>query len=166
MSTPRIPTNYHHTIHPDAPFDVDTELSGGMDARHSGQIATALSGSVQNIISGNLNTTNTLKLTGDVKEPVATDNKMEILNLPRFTLQDIKDLMKHRVRIPNYTNICFKMMGVEFFSICTSGEGQIITEPYVPTSAEVCEDDCCQPDTRPFPKRSDIRVTDTKKQTP
>jgi len=153
MSTPKIPTDFHHTIHPDRTFDVDTELSGGMDANHSGKIESQLSGSVENKISGTLNTINTLKLTGDSKEPVATDNKVEILNLPRFTLQDIKDLMKHRVRIPNYSNICFKMLGVEFFSICTSGEGQIITEPYVPTSVELCEDDCCEPDVRPFPER-------------
>ncbi|MEM7551586.1 MAG: hypothetical protein AAF363_18020 [Bacteroidota bacterium] len=158
MSTPKIPTTYTHHLRPDKPWDLETELSGGMDARHSGKIATELSGSVENKISGNLNTNNTLKLTGDSKEPVATDSKVEILNLPRFTLQDIKDMMKNRVRIPNYSNVCFKMLGVEFFSICVSGEGQIITEPYVPNAAERCEEDpCCEPDVRPFPGRDTKR---------
>ncbi|WGK64233.1 hypothetical protein [Croceiramulus getboli] len=151
MSTPKIPTSYTHNLNPIRPFDLDTQLSGGMDARHSGKLETELSGSVKNEISGSLTTTNTLKLTGDSKEPVAT----EILNLPRFTLDDIKDLMKQRVRIPNYSNVCFKMMGIEFFSICMGGESQIITEPYIPTAAERCEEDpCCKPDTRPFPGRN------------
>ncbi|MGB5943674.1 MAG: hypothetical protein WBG71_12400 [Leeuwenhoekiella sp.] len=146
MSVPTIPQDYTHKLQPTAPFDVD--------ASHSGKIETEISGSLENKISGSLTTTNTLKLTGDSKEPVVTDSKLEILNLPRFTLQDIKDLMKQRVRIPNYSNVCFKMMGVEFFSVCMSGESQVITEPYVPNAAERCEDDaCCEPDTRPFPQR-------------
>ncbi|WP_339697969.1 hypothetical protein [uncultured Marixanthomonas sp.] len=151
MSVPKIPTNYTHNLNPIRPFDIDADL----DAKHSGKIATELSGSVENKISGSLSTTNTLKLTGDANEPVATDNKLELMNLPRFTLKDIKDLMKQRVRIPNYSNVCFKMLGVEFFSICVGGESQIITEPYVPNAAERCEEDpCCKPDTRPFPDRN------------
>jgi hypothetical protein len=128
--------------------ELDTKLSGAFNADHSGSLETKMSGSLE--------TDNVLKLTGDPNEPVSTDSKIEILNLPRFALQDIKDMMKHRVRIPNYSNMCFKMMGVELFSICVSGEGQVITEPYVPNAAERCEDDFCQPDTRPFPEeRSD-----------
>jgi hypothetical protein len=135
MSTPKIPTTYTHNLKPTDTFDVDTMIEGGLDTN----------------VSGSLSTDNVLKLTGDSKQPVITDSKIELLNLPRFTLKDIHDLKKTRVRIPNYSNVCFKMMGVEFFSICMSGEGQIITEPYEPTAAERCEDDCCQPDTRPFP---------------
>jgi hypothetical protein len=154
MSTPKIPTSYHHHLYPEKTFDIDSTLDGGFDAKHSGKIETALSGSVENKLSGNITTTNTLKLTGDAKEPVSTDSKLEIMNLPRFSLQDIKDLMKNRVRIPNYTTVGLKFMGIEFFSICVSGEGQIITEPYVPNAAERCEEDpCCAPDTRPFPER-------------
>ena len=156
MSMPKIPTDYSHHLYPEKTFDIESNLSGGFDANHSGKIETALSGSVENKISGNLNTNNTLKLTGDAKEPVSTDSKIEIMNLPRFTLQDIKGMMKNRVRIPNYTTVGLKFLGIEFFSICVSGEGQIITEPYVPNSAELCEDDpCCAPDTRPFPERKD-----------
>ena len=69
-------------------------------------------------------------------------------------IQDIKDMMKVRVRIPNYSQVCFKVMGLELFSICVNGEGQVITEPYIPTAAERCETDCCEPDTRPFPERN------------
>lgn len=151
MSTPKIPTTYTHKLKPEETFDVDSMIDGGLDTRMSGGFDANHSGSLETKVSGSLKTDNVLKLTGDPKEPVSTDSKVEILNLPRFTLQDIKDMMKTRVRIPNYSNVCFKMMGVEFFSVCMSGEGQVITEPYVPNAAERCEDDCCQPDTRPFP---------------
>ena len=137
MSTPKIPSTFTHNLRPKETFDIDTMIDGGLDTN----------------VSGSLSTDNVLKLTGDSKNPVSTDSKVEILNLPRFTLEDIDDLRRNRVRIPNYSNLCFKLMGMELFSICMSGEGQVITEPYVPTAAERCEDECCQPDTRPFPDR-------------
>jgi hypothetical protein len=157
MSVPSIPTSFTHHLRPDKTFDVDstidggldTNLSGGFDAKHSGTVGVDMGGKLE------LDTTNVLTLRGDDKNPVYTDSKMEILNLPRFTLQDIKDMMKVRMRIPNYTNVCFKVMGTELFSICMSGEGQVITEPYIPNAAERCETNCCEPDTRPFPERND-----------
>jgi hypothetical protein len=91
---------------------------------------------------------------------VSTDSKVEILNLPRFTLQDIKDMMKVRVRIPNYSQVCFKLLGQEFFTICMNGESQVITEPYVPNALERCEIECCEPDTRPFPENKDRNPND------
>lgn len=151
---PSIPTSYKHEIKPTGIFDVDSTIDGGLDTRMSGGFGATHSGSLNTIMSGKLETDNVLKLKGDPNEPVSTDSKIEILNLPRFTLQDIKDMMKVRVRIPNYSNICVKMLGVEILSVCVGGEGQIITEPYVPTAAERCEDDCCTPDTRPFPERN------------
>jgi hypothetical protein len=151
MSTPTIPKTYTHKLKPVDTFDVDSMIDGGLDTRMSGGFDANHSGSLETKVSGSLKTDNVLKLTGDPNEPVSTDSKIEVLNLPRFTLQDIKDMMKTRVRIPNYSNVCFNMMGVELFSVCMSGEGQVITEPYVPNAAERCEDDCCQPDTRPFP---------------
>ena len=155
MSVPSIPRDYTHRLRPETTFDVDTTIDGGMNAVHSGSLNTIHSGSLENKLSGELKTDNVLKLTGDPNQPVATDSKHEILNLPRFTLQDIKDMMKVRMRIPNYSNVCFKVLGVEMFSICVSGEGQVITEPYIPNAAENCEtDDCCEPDTRPFPERA------------
>lgn len=151
MSTPKIPKTYTHKLKPEDTFDIDSMIDGGLDTRLSGSFNADHSGSLETKMSGSLETDNVLKLTGDSKNPVATDSKIEILNLPRFTLEDIHDLRKTRVRIPNYTNMCFNMMGVELFSVCVSGEGQVITEPYVPNAAERCEDDCCLPDTRPFP---------------
>jgi hypothetical protein len=151
MSVPKIPTSFDHHLYPEKTFyleptidgTLNSNLEGGFDARHSG--------SLQTIVSGKLDTDNVLTLKGDATQPVATDSKIEILNLPRFTLQDIKDMMKVRVHVPNYTNVCLKVLGVEMFSVCVSGEAQIITEPYIPNSAENCETDCCEPDTRPFP---------------
>jgi len=151
MSVPSIPTTYTHRLRPETPFDVDATIDGGLDTRMSGSFGAVHSGSLETRVSGELKTDNVLKLTGDSSAPVATDSKIEILNLPRFTLQDIKDMQKVRVRLPNYSNMCFKLFGMELFSVCMSGEGQIITEPYVPNAAERCETDCCEPDTRPFP---------------
>ncbi len=153
MSAPTIPQNYSHTIIPDGgAFEIDSTLDGGFDAKLSGSFGAVHSGSLETKVSGRLETDSVLKLKGDKDEPVATDSKIEIVNLPRFTLQDIKDMMKVRVRIPNYSNVCFKVLGVELFSVCMSGEGQVITEPYIPNAAERCETGCCEPDTRPFPE--------------
>ena len=54
--------------------------------------------------------------------------------------------------MPNYTEFCFKLLGTEIFSFCLGRRGQTITEPYVPNSHERCEDQCCEPDARPFPE--------------
>ncbi len=155
MGSPSIPTEYDINLHEG--ISVDTKLDGNLNTTLGGTLTLA----------GGISTTNSAKLTGDPAQPiatlligdpnkpVATDSKIEILNLPRFTLQDIKDMMKVRVHIPNYSQICFKVLGQEFFSICINGEAQVITEPYIPNAAERCEDDCCEPDTRPFPERTD-----------
>jgi hypothetical protein len=160
MSVPSIPTTFTHKLRPETVFDVDSTIDGGLDTNLSGGFDANHSGSLETKLSGELKTDNVLKLTGDPKEPVSTDSKVEIMNLPRFTLQDIKDMMKVRMRIPNYSNVCFKVLGMELFSVCMSGEGQVITEPYIPNAAERCEDDCCEPDTRPFPE-NEIRATNT-----
>ncbi|MCG2613408.1 hypothetical protein LZZ85_03915 [Terrimonas sp. NA20] len=157
MSMPSIPTSFTHKLRPETTFDVDTTLDGGLDTNLSGSFGAIHSGSLETKVSGELKTDNVLKLTGDANQPVATDSKVEILNLPRFTLQDIKDMMKVRMRIPNYSNVCVKLFGVEMLSVCVSGEGQVITEPYIPNAAERCETtDCCEPDTRPFPDRGNV----------
>jgi hypothetical protein len=163
MSVPSIPTTYTHNLQPISDFNVNTDVDGKLESEISGGLETTLAGSVGTVVSGNLNTNNVLKLTGDPKAPVVTDSKIDILNLPRFTLQDIKDMAKVRVRIPNYSNVCFKILGVELMSISMGGESQIITEPYVATAAEKCETDCCEPDTRPFPGR--VKIIDPKKET-
>lgn len=152
MGVPSIPTNYTHNIRPLGIFDIDSNMDGKFDTKLSGGIDATHGGSIETKVSGNLATDNVIKLTGDAAHPVSTDSKIEILNLPRFTLEDIKDFMKVRVRIPNYSNVCLKVLGVELMSVCMGGESQIITEPYIPNSAELCEDDCCEPDTRPFPE--------------
>lgn len=106
-------------------------------------------------------------VTGDPKKPVATlvtgdpdkpvASTVEVLNLPRLDKDDLKDLMTPEIRmhIPNYQQICFNWLGFELFSICFSGESQVITEPYKPNAYERCELPCCEPDTRPFPERGE-----------
>lgn len=158
MSAPTIPES----------FNLYPQMSGsmGVDATHAGTISSILSGTVNQNLSGTVATNVNAVLTGDPSKPIATlvigdpskpigtDSKIELLNLPKFTLQDIKDMMKVRARIPNYSQVCFKVFGQEIFSICMNGEAQVITEPYVPNAMERCEVDCCEPDTRPFPERS------------
>lgn len=151
MSMPEIPDSFTHHLRPDKTFDVESTIDGTLTSNLEGGFDAKHSGSLQTIVSGKLETENVLTLKGDADEPVSTDSKLELLNLPRFTLQDIKDMMKVRVHVPNYSNVCFKVLGVEMFSVCMSGEAQVITEPYVPNAAERCETDCCEPDTRPFP---------------
>ena len=116
---------------------------------------------VTTTIQGNKDKPITTTIQGNRNEPVATE--IELLNLPRLSKQDIKDLLtpEIRVRIPNYNQVCFNFLGIEVFSICTSGESQIITEPYVPNAYERCELPCCQPDTRPFPNRDTGTATGT-----
>ncbi len=130
-------------------------------------IATRISGDAANpiatLITGDANkpVTITANLQGNPSKPIATT--AELLNFPRFTLADIKDLAipKIRVRIPNYTQLCFKLLGTEIFSICLAGEAQTITEPYVPNAHEKCEILCCEPDTRPFPETGNRDKTPT-----
>jgi hypothetical protein len=160
MGSPTIPTNYDIHLHDG--IAVATHLDGSLTTNLGGTLT----------LGGIVATNNTASLTGDPAKPiatlligdptrpVATDSKLEILNLPRFTLQDIKDMMKVRVRIPNYSQVCFKLLGQEIFSICINGESQVITEPYVPNAAERCETACCEPDTRPFPDNRDSKNPD------
>jgi hypothetical protein len=145
MGSPSIPTDYK--IHFPDGIGVTTQVDGNLTTNLGGTLTTNNSAK----LTGDPNQPLATLLIGDPARPVATDSKLEILNLPRFTLQDIKDMMKVRVRIPNYSQICFKLFGTELFSICVNGEGQVITEPYVPNAAERCETECCEPDTRPFP---------------
>lgn len=146
MGSPTIPKDYY--LHFPDGIGVTTQLDGNLNTNLSGSLTTDSTAKV----IGDPNQPIATLLIGDPARPIATDSKLEILNLPRFTLQDIKDMMKVRVRIPNYSQVCFKLFGQEFFSVCVSGEGQVITEPYIPNAAERCETECCAPDTRPFPQ--------------
>tara|TARA_R110000751_G_scaffold247270_2_gene347092 strand:+ start:182 stop:679 length:498 start_codon:yes stop_codon:yes gene_type:complete len=164
MSMPSIPTTFTHNLKPQDIFDIESKIEGGLDTNLSGNFTATHAGAIETKVSGKLETDNVLKLTGDPKAPVSTDSKIEILNLPRFTLEDIKDLMKVRVRIPNYSNVCLKVLGVELMSVCMGGESQVITEPYRPNTAEQClTDECCAPDTRPFPEGKPQRKASAKK---
>jgi hypothetical protein len=103
----------------------------------------------------------TTQLQGDPEKPIATT--MELMNIPRLSFEDIKDLMtpKLRLQMPNYEQLCFKLFGVEVWSLCLSGEIQAITQPYVPNSYERCEDDCPDVDMRPFPERTAVHKSST-----
>ena len=145
--------------------DVNQPIATRITGDTANPVATRITGDPQNpiatLITGDANkpVTVTANLQGNPEKPIATS--VELLNLPRFTLADIKDLAvpKIRIRVPNYTQLCFKLLGTEIFSICLAGEAQTITEPYVPNSHERCEVQCCEPDTRPFPESNRDNTT-------
>lgn len=118
---------------------------------------------VTTLVTGDPSKPVTSRLEGNPDRPVATTSDIDIKNLPHLTKQDIIDILtpEIRVRIPNYNQLCFNFMGIEFFKICLSGESQVITEPYVPNAYERCELPCCEPDTRPFPGPNDPDVPGT-----
>jgi len=115
---------------------LDTNVGGSLNTDVSGSLNSTVTATATTTVVGDPARPLATLLIGDPNKPIATKSEIEILNLPRFTLKEIKDMMKVRMRIPNYSQVCFKMFGQEFFSICISGEGQVITEPYVPNSLE------------------------------
>lgn len=165
MSAPDIPSEY--TIHNNMSggMVVETTMVGDpnrplatlMTGDPNKPLATLMVGDANKplatLMTGDRQKPLTTLLIGDPKQPIAMSMQMEMLNLPRFTLNDIKDMMKMRIRMPNYSQFCFKLFGQELFSFCMSGEQQVITGPYVPNSHERCEEPCCEPDTRPFPEQ-------------
>jgi hypothetical protein len=135
----------------DANKPIATLLKGDPASPITAQLQGNLEKPITAQLQGDPNKPITTRLQGDPQRPIATT--MEILNIPRLSLDDIKDLMtpKIRIRMPNYEQFCVKIFGVEVMSFCLSGEFQTITEPYVPNSYERCESDCPDLDTRPFP---------------
>ncbi|HHH50383.1 MAG TPA: hypothetical protein ENK52_05330 [Saprospiraceae bacterium] len=133
--------------------EVKSEVTGDKNHPVSLRMTGDDSEPIVSTIQGNPNKPITTTVQGNRNQPVATE--IELLNIPRLSKQDLKDLLtpEIRMRIPNYNQVCFNWFGMELFSICTSGESQIITEPYVPNAYERCELPCCEADTRPFPEQ-------------
>lgn len=158
MGSPSIPDNYDfdHTIGGGLAISTDSNVTAtttvvGNANQPVGLLMTGDPAKpVTSQVQGDRNKPVTTLLIGDASQPVAST--VEVLNLPRFSLQDIKDLKNGRVRIPNYNQFCFKVLGVEVFTWCLGGEAQVISEPYVPNAYEKCEIPCCEVDTRPFPE--------------
>ena len=153
LSISTTPIEVTSTVIGDPNKPVGARITG--DTAHP--IATLVTGDpakpVSALLTGDENKPITSTLQGNPAKPISS--AVDLLNLPKFTLADIKDLQtpKIRVRLPNYQQYCFKLFGTEIWSLCIGGEGQAITEPYVPNSHERCEDECCEPDTRPFPEQ-------------
>ncbi|MCC6412075.1 MAG: hypothetical protein IT270_10475 [Saprospiraceae bacterium] len=156
-------------------MDMDLTIGGGLSigatttstiiGDPSRPVATLVTGDpnkpVATLVTGDANKPIATLVTGDANKPVATlitgdPNKpvastIDVLNLPHFSLQDIKDLKLGRIHMPHYSQLCFKMFGMDVFSFCLSGESQVISDHYVPNDYEKCEVPCCEVDTRPFP---------------
>src|SRR4051794_21593358 len=115
MGSPTIPKDYY--LHFPDHVPVDTHLDGNLTTNLGGTLTLAGTVGTNAKLTGDPAQPIATLLIGDPNKPIATDSKVEILNLPRFTLQDIKDMMKVRVRIPNYSQVCFKLLGQEIFSI-------------------------------------------------
>lgn len=89
-----------------------------------------------------------MAITGDPQKPVTAG--IELLNLPRLTVESIQKLMSMQISLPGHRQVGIKILGLELFQLCYGGEGKVITEPYVPK--DHCAEPFCHVDTRPFPK--------------
>jgi hypothetical protein len=107
-------------------------------------------------LTGDVNKPIATQITGDPAKPVAST--VDLLNIPHLTLNDIKDIVtpKFRMHIPNYQQMSFKLLGVELFTWCMSGESQIISQPFAPNRFEECKIECPDEDLRPFPKGTPV----------
>jgi hypothetical protein len=131
---------------------VASHITGDINNPVASRITGDITKPVAAMITGDTQKPVALQMTGDSEKPVAST--VELLNIPRLTLNDIKDIMtpKIRMHIPNYQQMSFKFLGVELFSWCMSGESQVITQPYNPNRFEECRIECPDEDLRPFPK--------------
>jgi hypothetical protein len=133
-----------------APISLETDMDMGVDASIKGSkdepVAMMMLGDQQQPISANI--------TGDKDRPISM--AMEMTNLPRFTVADIKELLKPRLKVslPGHRQICVKVFGQELFSVCYGGEGQLKIQPLNPEDENDCHVPACDLDTRPFPRNS------------
>jgi len=137
---------------PDKP--VGSQLTGVKSKPLASYITGNPSEPIGSQITGDRQKPVAVQLTGDPGQPVAST--VELLNIPRLTLSDIKDIMTPQIRmhIPNYQQMSFKLLGVELFTWCMSGESEVITQPYVPNRFEECKIECPDADMRPFPNET------------
>lgn len=135
--------------------DPDRPLTTLVKGDKAAPVATLMTGDseqpIATLLTGDPGKPISTLLTGDPNKPMAAT--IEMLNIPRLSLDDIKDLLtpKLRIQMPSYQQLCFKLLGIEIFSLCLSGESQVITKPYRPNKYERCEPDC-DIDDRPFPE--------------
>ncbi len=137
-----------------------TVSSGPITGDKNKPVATYITGDKNNPVgsqvTGDVTKPIALRFSGDQEKPVAST--VDLLNLPHLTLDDIKDIMTPKVRmhIPNYQQMSFKLLGVELFTWCMSGESEIITQPYTPNRFEECRIECPDEDLRPFPRDTPV----------
>jgi len=128
--------------------DMDMDVNMGMDTSIKGSkdepITMMAIGNEEQPISANI--------TGDKDRPMAM--AFEMTNLPRFTVDDVKEMMKPKMKIslPGHRQLCVKVFGQELFSVCYGGEGQLKIQPLNPEDEHDCHVPACDLDTRPFPE--------------
>jgi hypothetical protein len=92
-------------------------------------------------------------LKGDRNAPISTFSQFELLNLPRFTFDQIVELVETlktpnlRIQFPIDLNFAFSifpltLFGVDAVNFKICGEPQIILHEYIPNAFERCEVDC------------------------
>jgi hypothetical protein len=129
-----------------APVSLKSDMAMGASIKGSKEepIAMMVLGDQRQPISANI--------TGDKDRPISL--AMEMTNLPRFSVNDIKEMMKPKIKIslPGHRQLCFKVLGQELFSVCYGGEGQLKIQPLDPEDDIDCQTPICDLDTRPFPQ--------------
>jgi hypothetical protein len=99
-----------------------------------------------------------IAVTGERDRPVSASVQAELVNLPRFTYEQILSLLRTvltpriRMQFPQNTNFGISvfpltLFGVDALSFRVCGESQVIIGEYVPNRFERCEEDCdpCDP---------------------
>jgi hypothetical protein len=100
-----------------------------------------------------------VSVTGERERPVSVSAQMELVNLPRFTYDQllglIRTMMTPRIRMQFPQNTTFgvsvfplTLFGVDALTFRVCGESQVIVGEYVPNRYERCAEDClpeCDP---------------------
>lgn len=158
---------------PAAPISVQVSANAQLTGDENAPISALLTGDPNAPISaqltGNENAPITLKLEpleltatlrGDPQAPISTFSQFELLNFPRFTFDQIIELIETlktpnlRIQFPVDINFAFSifpltLFGIDLMNFKICGEPQIILHKYIPNAFERCEVDCepdhCQP---------------------
>lgn len=150
---------------PNAPISLSALLEGDPAAPISALLKGDPNAPISAQITGNENAPITLKLEpleltatlkGDPQAPISTFSQFELLNFPRFTFEQILELIETlktpnlRIQFPIDINFAFSifpltLFGIDLMNFKICGESQIILHDYKPNAFERCEVDC-EPD--------------------
>jgi hypothetical protein len=162
---PNAPISLSALLEGDPAAPISAQLTGDENAPISALLKGDPNAPISAQLTGNENAPITLKLEpleltatlkGDPQAPISTFSQFELLNFPRFTFEQILELIETlktpnlRVQFPIDINFAFSifpltLFGIDLMNFKICGESQIILHDYIPNAFEKCEVDC-EPD--------------------